>query len=129
MSERRVGFNFERLEVYVEAKRLAVEILRTARSFPVADQRSLGGQMQRAAISVASNLAEGSARLSAKDQAHFTNLAYSSLMEVVCQIEMARDLELLSERQLSDFRARAFDLARGLSALHGAQRKRREARA
>jgi four helix bundle protein len=51
----------------------------------------------RAAVSGASNLAEGSTRTSAKDKAHFTTVAFSSLMEVLNQLIVAVDLRYLSE--------------------------------
>jgi len=54
--------------------------------FPKEEKYCLADQIRRAVISVASNLAEGSSRISVKDQAHFTNLAYSSLMEVLNQL-------------------------------------------
>jgi len=53
-------------------------------------------QLRRAVISVPSNLAEGSGRTSAKDQAHFFEMAFGSLMEVDCQIDIAKDLGYVS---------------------------------
>ena len=55
-------------------------------------------QITRAAVSVASTIAEGSARTSKKDQAHFSQIAYGSLMEVACQIMIAHELEYLDAK-------------------------------
>ena len=53
-------------------------------------------------MSVPSNLAEGSGRTSAKDQAHFIEMAFGSLMEVDCQIEIAQELGYISSNELND---------------------------
>ena len=52
-------------------------------------------QLRRAAVSIVSNLAEGSARTSYKDKAHFSQIAYSSLIEVLNQLIIANDLGFL----------------------------------
>jgi len=77
--------------------------------------------MNRAAISVMSNIAEGSARTSRKDQAHFSQLAYSSLMEVVCQLQLAHELTLLSQEQYETTRAQIYELASRLNSLRRSQ--------
>ena len=59
-------------------------------------------QLRRAVVSVPSNLAEGSGRTSAKDQAHFIEMAFGSLMEVDCQIEIAQELGYISSNELND---------------------------
>jgi len=115
------GFRFERLETYRLAKELAVDIIRITRDFPKEASFSLGPQLQRAALSIASTIAEGSGRLHSADQVHFTSIAYSSLMEVVCQLDVAGELGWISKETMADSRFRAEALARKLSALHGAQ--------
>ena len=59
-------------------------------------------QIKRAAISVSSNIAEGCSRSSLKEQKHFIEIAYGSLMEVYCQLILAVDLNYISAAQLSD---------------------------
>ena len=53
--------------------------------------------MRRAAISVPSNIVEGMARLSSKDQTHFLNIAYGSLMELYAQLDIAHDLGYINQ--------------------------------
>ena len=77
-------FPFEKLEVWQLAKELILAIYNVSKRFPANEQYGLINQINRAVISVASNLAEGSSRISQKDQAHFSQLAYGSLMEVAC---------------------------------------------
>ena len=57
----------------------------------------MSSQIQRAAVSVSSNIAEGASRTGTKDQGHFYQTAYASLMEVLCQLTLCLDLEYLSE--------------------------------
>lgn len=53
--------------------------------------------LDSAVVSVPSNIVEGMARLSSKDQTHFLNIAYGSLMELYAQLDIAHDLGYLSE--------------------------------
>lgn len=71
-------FSFEKLEVWNLAKELVKEIYILTKSFPAEERFGLISQMTRAAVSVASTIAEDSARISRKDQAHFSQIAYSS---------------------------------------------------
>lgn len=79
-------FPFEKLDVWQEASSFVKRVYMMTRAFPAEEKFGLASQLNRAAVSVASNLAEGSCRVSFKDQAHFSQLAYSSLMEAACQI-------------------------------------------
>ena len=65
------------------------------KTLPVEEKYALGDQMRRAVVSVTSNIAEGSGRQSLKDQAHFLELSYGSLMEVMSQIDLALDLNFI----------------------------------
>ena len=66
------SFPFEKLEAWKDAKRLVIDMYKIAKSFPENEKFGLTNQITRAAVSVASNLAEGSSRTSLKDQAHFS---------------------------------------------------------
>jgi len=66
-------FGFEKLEVWKEAKVLAVEIYQLTSDFPNTEQFGLVSQLRRASVSISSNLAEGTSRISKKEQAHFYN--------------------------------------------------------
>jgi four helix bundle protein len=56
-------------------------------------------------VSVCSNIAEGSSRNSKKDQAHFYNMAYSSLMETLNQLIISHDLGFMNDEKLGEFRS------------------------
>jgi four helix bundle protein len=80
--------------------------------------------MTRAAISVASNLAEGSSRMSRKDQAHFSQIAYGSLMEVACQLNIAEELGFIKEEKYVELRQSIVILSSKINALSRSQKER-----
>lgn len=59
---------------------------------PQEERYALSDQLRRAVISVPSNIVEGMNRMSDKEKSHFLEIAYASLMEVYCQIDIATDL-------------------------------------
>ena len=65
----------------------------------------LTSQMRRAAVSVVSNIAEGSGRATKKDQAYFYQVAYSSLIELLNQLIIANDLEYITIENLKNLRS------------------------
>lgn len=119
------NFNFRNLICYQKGRVLVKEVYALVKTFPVEEKYALGDQLRRAVVSVTSNIAEGSGRQSFKDQAHFLELSYGSLMEVMSQLDLALDLnfidndkykrlELLIEeeaRVLSGYRASLLDRA------------------
>ncbi len=74
-------YSFEKLEVWKESKKLTKIIYQITSHYPENEKFGLTSQLRRASISVCSNLAEGSARITPKDKAHFSTMAYSSLIE------------------------------------------------
>ena len=64
--------------------------------FPDEEKFVLCNQIRRAAISVPSNIAEGLSRSAVKEQCHFLDIAFGSLMETDCQFEIAKDLNYIS---------------------------------
>jgi four helix bundle protein len=117
----RETFVFHKLRVWHLAKELVKVIYALTRTFPVEERFGLASQINRAAVSVASNIAEGSGRVNRRDQAHFTQLAYGSLMEVACQMEIAQDLGFLSDDELQSVLCSIKPIAEKLSALRSAQ--------
>ena len=89
-------YNYKDLDLYKASKDLVLSVYALLRKFPKEEQYALCDQLRRAVISIPSNLAEGSGRTSAKDQAHFFEMAFGSLMEVDCQMDIAQDLGYVS---------------------------------
>ena len=89
-------YSFEKLACWQHARELAVWVYKATKSFPAEGKFGIVSQMRRAAVSIASNLAEGTSRVSKKDQAHFSTIAYSSTIELMNDLIIAVDLEFLS---------------------------------
>lgn len=90
-------FSFEKLEVWQNAKNLTLFIYNLTHSFPINEQYGISSQLKRSTSSIATNIAEGTARDTFKDKAHFLTIAYSSAMEVLNHLIIAKELNYLSE--------------------------------
>ena len=85
--------------------------------FPYSERNALTDQLRRAVISVPSNIAEGMGRMSTKEQVHFIEISYGSLMEVLCQIQLAKDLDYISAEELSEKKVQIQSTAKLISGL------------
>ena len=96
--------SYKKLEVYAKSRQLVVTVYALLKHFPAEEKYALGDQMRRAVISVPSNIAEGLSRTAPKEQAHFLDIAYGSLMEIDCQLDISLDLGYISleMRQMLD---------------------------
>ena len=122
-------FGFRKLQVWQMAKELVIEIYRLTREFPAEEKFGLVSQINRAAISVVSNLAEGSGRVSRKDQAHFTQISFGSLMELACQLEISKELGFVDEESWKSINGKMKIVAEKLLALRSSQLSRHRERA
>ena len=89
-------YSFEKLECWICARQLAVWIYNITKHFPSDEKFGIVSQMRRAAISIASNIAEGTSRKTAKDQAHFSTISYSSTIELLNDSIIANDLGFIT---------------------------------
>lgn len=95
-----VAARFEDLVVWQRARRLSSEVYRATRSGSFARDRGLREQIQRAAVSVMSNIAEGFERRSRREFARSLSIALGSAGEVRSQLYLAHDLEYLQAETL-----------------------------
>lgn len=109
-------FSFERLIIWNKSRELVKQVYLLTAKFPKEERYSLSDQLRRAAVSVASNIAEGTGRVSKKEKVHFIEIANGSLMEVICQISLAIDLGMAEDTDMDEIRPLAEELARQLSA-------------
>ena len=91
--------NFRNLNAYIKAKELVSQVYALIKKFPKEEQYALCDQLRRAVISIPSNIAEGSGRLTTKDQSHFYSIAYGSLMEILAQLDVASDLGYITKEE------------------------------
>ena len=110
-------YEYKKLDVYKESKVLVKMIYALLEKFPKVETYALCDQLRRSVISVPSNIAEGSGRTSAKDQAHFFEIAYGSVMEVSCQMDIACDLGYITPDELKQLEEQARRIAAMLSGL------------
>jgi len=110
-------FNFEKLDVWQRAIEFADLVYSITARFPNDERFGLTNQMRRAAMSVSSNIAEGSSRSSSVDYARYIEIAAGSLFEVVFQASVGRRRNFLSEEDFSAIYSSAEIQSRMLSAL------------
>ena len=92
-------FYYRNLNVYQKSMELVANVYRLSKYFPDEEKFGLSNQIQRAVISVPSNIAEGMGRFSYLFRVHFLEIANGSLMEVMCQLEAALLLGYISQEQ------------------------------
>lgn len=88
--------NFTDLTAYKKAHGLVIEVYKITKRFPLDEKFGLVNQIRRASVSITSNIAEGFARMTAKDKAHFYGMSRGSLLELQSQLLISKDLGYLS---------------------------------
>ena len=108
-------FNFQKLEIYRLAKEIVKNSYELTKEFPFEEKYSIIQQMNRAAVSIPSNIAEGTSRSSTKEKIYFINVSYGSLMELICQMEISHELGYIKEKEYREFLNSAKNLSVKLS--------------
>ena len=96
-------YSFEKLQVWQTAAKLDKSIFELTKKFPKKEEYILISQIQRASISICSNIAEGSGRRKGKDQGQFYKIAYSSLLEVINQLLLSVNRQYLTEEEFIQY--------------------------
>lgn len=109
-------FSFEKLNVWQKARKLSIIIYKVTKLFPDDERFGLISQMRRCAISISSNIAEGTGRHSAKDKARFTEIAYGSALELLNQSILSNELEFLSDENYNLIRSNISEITAMLDA-------------
>ena len=112
-----MAYAFENLNAWKESRKLVVAVYQLLDQFPKFEKYALCDQIRRAVVSVPSNIAEGSGRTSLKEQLHFYEISYGSLMESYNQLILAADLHYIEEKSLDDLRPQIDIVARMLNGL------------
>ena len=115
--------SFRDLRVWQSGIELVQSIYAITSRFPRNELYGLSSQMQRAAVSVPSNIAEGHARESTKEYLQHVSIAQASLAELETQLEIARRLNYVSDDELSSLLIKTSALGRQLFALRNALMK------
>ena len=110
-------YAFENLDVWKESREFVSQIYLETKDFPSEEKFGLCSQLQRAAVSIVSNIAEGIQRKSDKEKVRFLEIAYGSLMEVYCQLCIALDLQYFNQTKFNEHKDTIDKLANKLNAL------------
>ena len=117
MTEPSKLFTFENLDAYIAARDLVKAGSEFIALLPDKEEFGLKNQLRRSLISIPSNIAEGSGRFSIKEKVHFLEIAYGSLMESTCQIQLAADLGFVESTQYNALREKIEHTAKLISGL------------
>jgi four helix bundle protein len=119
-------YSFEKLEVYQLARKFKINIKLMSVLFPKEERFDLISQINRASASISANLAEGSGRSSNFDQAHFTNMSYSTALETIDHLNTALDMKYINEEKYTELRIKLDAILNKLNALYKYQINNKE---
>jgi four helix bundle protein len=109
--------SFTDLKAWQEGHILVVAIYGITQTLPRNQMYSLADQLQRSAVSITSNIAEGFARHSSKDQLHFLYIALGSTKEVQNQLLISRDVGFIDSRTFQELAAQSVKVSKLLNGL------------
>ena len=115
--------NFREYPVWIEAVNYASYVYEVTSRMPWFEKKGLCDQLQRAVVSMSSNIAEGAARVSNVDFAHFLDFALGSAFEVETQLLIAKNVGYLDENQYNDLFSKLSSIERQLNGLITSIRK------
>ncbi len=101
---------FKELKIWQKSRSFVKDIYETTSLFPESEKYGLKSQMQRAAVSIPSNIAEGAGRGTNKDFSHFLDIATGSSFELETLIILANDLYYIDENLLSELSAKVNEI-------------------
>ena len=110
-------FFYKKVDAYHLAKEYVIFVYSLLRKFPQYETYALCDQIRRAAVSIPSNIAEGLGRVSVKERIHFMEIAFGSLAEVSCQLDISESLGYISAKELQEAEERAERLSKVMSGL------------
>ena len=110
-------FYYRRLDVYKNARQLAINIKEILQKFPQEERYALENQLRRASTSIMFNIAEGFGRYSNKERIRFLDIANGSAMEVSSELELAEKFGYITEEDLERFDALILVIVRQIAKL------------
>lgn len=110
--------SYEKLKIWQKALSFVRQIYISTQKFPTDERFGLISQMRRSAVSIPSNIAEGSQRTSNKEFAHFILMAKGSLAELSTQIHIAHTLKYIPAQQMKELHSYAEEINKMLFSFH-----------
>jgi len=112
-----MAFKFEKLRVWQQSIDLTGEISDLIKGFPAEEKYVLSSQIQRAADSIALNIAEGSTGQTTREFKRFLGIALRSVIEVVCCLYIGKRRGIISNDKFDYFYGISTELIKGIQAL------------
>lgn len=112
-----IEYSFQKLMVWQASKTLVVAVYNLLDRFPKFEKYALCDQIRRAVVSVPSNIAEGSGRISLREKIHFLEISYGSLMETFNQLLIAVELSYITEESVEAVKPTIDEVARMINGL------------
>jgi four helix bundle protein len=116
-------FAFEKLAVWQKSVEMVKDVYAVTKTFPKEEKYGIISQIRRSALSVSCNFAEGSGKITNKDKANYTTIAYGSLMETMNLLILGVEVEMMHKEKLEKFREQISEISRMLTALRSSQLK------
>ena len=116
--------DLRRLEVALRARELVIAVYEATATFPPTERYGLAAQMRRAAVSIASNIAEGAGRGGEREFLHFLYMALGSAFELAIQVDLAIALCLVDNAEASPLADRTDHVQSMLNRLTGSMRRK-----
>ena len=116
--------SYRDLQVWQNAMDLVVMCYQITKAFPKSEMVGLAGQLQRAAVSIPSNIAEGRERQYSKEFLQHLSIAYGSLAEVETHIQIAERLNYIDSDKVRQILDKAAEIGRMLNGLRRSIEKR-----
>eukprot|EP00388_Colpodella_angusta_P005812 GDKJ01017719.1.p2 GENE.GDKJ01017719.1~~GDKJ01017719.1.p2 ORF type:complete len:117 (-),score=7.19 GDKJ01017719.1:136-486(-) len=107
--------NFRQLQIWKEGMAIAKATYLTLNDLPSSEKFGLISQISRSAISVPSNIAEGSSRASNKEFSHFLSIALGSLFELETQLQLSIELNFIAQMQIEQLMLDIIQLQKKIS--------------
>ena len=108
--------NFRQLQIWKEGMEVTKQVYQLLVKFPPSEKFGLVSQISRSAVSVPSNVAEGSSRSSDKEFAHFLSIALGSLFELETQLLLSIELEIINKDEIGSIIENIIQLQKKISA-------------
>jgi four helix bundle protein len=121
------SFAFEKLEVWQLSRQFLKQSYSIIEKFPEKEKFNLVDQIRRAVTSIVLNLAEMTSRNSYKEQAHFSEIAFGSAIEVYCAFLISYDLGYINDIQMETLKCQLHEITNKINALKNSQYKRANA--
>lgn len=109
--------NFKNLKVWQKGIDLVVSVYKTSKEFPKEELYGLTNQIKRSAVSIPSNIAEGSGRRTDKDFNRFLDIALGSSFELETQLIIAQKLEFLSNQDFDELNHKVIESQKMITGL------------